>query len=232
MKTVIVTTSWDDGHKYDLRLARMLKEHGLKATFYISPNNREFAKRDLLTLQEVKDMSSDFEIGAHTLTHPRLPTIPEDQAKKEIVESKVVLENVTGKEVSTFCYPGGAYTDVHVQFVKDAGYKYARTVARHAFGMADSYEAATSLHAYKHWSDVWKVARFAKFRPMKFLRYLEWDVLAQAMFDHVASEGGIYHIWGHSWEIDRHNDWDRLERVFRYISAHPGVKYVTNGELV
>jgi hypothetical protein len=51
------------------------------------------------------------------------------------------------------------------------------------------------------------------------------------MFDRVAGMGGVFHIWGHSWEIDQHNDWERLEGLFSYLSARPGVKYVTNGEL-
>jgi peptidoglycan/xylan/chitin deacetylase (PgdA/CDA1 family) len=232
MRTVMVTTSWDDGHKHDVRLARMLKEYGLKATFYVSPMNREFAEHDLLTQQQIRDISENFEIGAHTVTHPRLPAISQMQAKEEIVRSKIILEEVTGKTVSTFCYPGGAYTAAHAQFVKDAGYNYARTVARHSFKVDKPHEAATSLHAYNHWSDVWKIARFARLQPVRFLRYLEWGTLARAMFDRAVEEGGVYHIWGHSWEIDRHNDWERLEGVFRYISGRPGVRYVTNSELV
>jgi len=233
MKTAVLTTSWDDGHRCDVRLARMLKEHGLRATFYMAPENQEFAKQDLLSLAEVRELSQDFEIGAHSMTHRRLPTISEQEAAREIIESKAVLEQVTGKAIEVFCYPGGAYTKLHVQLVKDAGYRYARTVARHTFAVDDPYEAGTSLHVYNHrfGFDLWQTARFAKFRPIKTLRYLDWDVLARAMFDRVIEEGGIYHIWGHSWEIDEHNDWERLENLFRYISANPKVKYVANGEL-
>jgi peptidoglycan/xylan/chitin deacetylase (PgdA/CDA1 family) len=231
MKTAVLTTSWDDGHRCDVRLARMLKEHGLRATFYVAPENQEFAKQDLLTLPEIRDISQDFEIGAHSMTHRRLPTIPEQEAEREIIQSKAVLEQVTGKEIKVFCYPGGAYTKLHVQLVKDAGYRYARTVARYSFTVDEPYEAGTSLHVYNHRFDLWQTARFAKFRPIRVLRYLEWDSLAQAMFDQIIERGGVYHIWGHSWEIDEHNDWERLENVFRYISAHPKVNYVTNGEL-
>jgi peptidoglycan/xylan/chitin deacetylase (PgdA/CDA1 family) len=99
MKTAVLTTSWDDGHRCDVRLARMLKEHGLRATFYVAPENQEFAKQDLLTLPEIRDISQDFEIGAHSMTHRRLPTIPEQEAEREIIQSKAVLEQVTGKEI-------------------------------------------------------------------------------------------------------------------------------------
>lgn len=231
MKTAVLTTSWDDGHKCDLRLAQMLKEHGLKATFYVAPENQEFAKRDLLSLPEIRDLSQDFEIGAHSMTHRRLPAISEQEAATEITGSKAVLQQVTGKEVKVFCYPGGAYTKLHVQLVRDAGYRYARTVARYSFDVDNTYEAGTSLHVYDYPLDLWRTARFAKFRPIKALRYLKWDALAIAMFDHVINHGGIYHMWGHSWEIDEHGDWERLENVFRYISARSELRYVTNGEL-
>lgn len=209
----------------------MLKEHGLKATFYVAPENQEFAKQDLLSLPEIKDLSQDFEIGAHSMTHRRFSTISEQEAAREIIESKAVLEQVIDKEIKVFCYPGGAYTKLHAQLVKDAGYRYARTVVRYKFTVDDPYEAGTSLHVYNHRSDVWQTARFVRFQPMKVLRCLEWDTLAKAMFDQVVKEGGIYHIWGHSWEIDEHGGWERLENLFRYISGNPKVSYVTNGEL-
>jgi peptidoglycan-N-acetylglucosamine deacetylase len=231
MRPAVLTTSWDDGHKCDVRLARMLKEHGLKATFYVAPENREFAKQDLLSVPEIRGISQDFEIGAHSMTHPRLPAIAEPEAAREVAESKAVLEEITGQEIKVFCYPGGAYSAVHVQQVKDAGYRYARTVDRYRFSVDNPYEAGTSLHVYDHWTDLRQTARFSRFRPLRTLRMLRWDLLGKAMFDRVIKEGGIYHIWGHSWEIDQHGDWARLDSLFRYISANPEVSYVTNGEL-
>jgi peptidoglycan/xylan/chitin deacetylase (PgdA/CDA1 family) len=232
MKAVIVTSSWDDGHKYDLRLARMLRQYGLKATFYVSPRNKEWAAGDLLTQSEIREIGNDFEIGSHTVTHPRLPTIPHSQARKEIIDSKAMLEDITDQAIISFCYPGGAYTSVHPHLVKDAGYRFARTVMGYAFRVDEPYEAPTSLHACNHWRpDLWKIARFAKFQPAAIRHYLEWDSLGRAMFDRVAGTGGVFHIWGHSWEIDQHSDWERLEGMFRYLSDRSGVKYATNGEL-
>jgi peptidoglycan-N-acetylglucosamine deacetylase len=233
VKSIVVTTSWDDGHRRDVRLARMLREYGLKATFYISPQDQEFAGRDLLTPEEIKDIASDFEIGAHTLTHRSLPRISPDEAESEILGSKTILEQITGSAVNTFCYPGGAYTEQHVQLVQAAGYRYARTVQRYAFDLKNPYKAGTSLHIHNHRSvfELRRTARFARFRPGEAWRFLEWGVLGRAMFDYVLREGGVFHIWGHSWDIDRNNDWDRLRDFFRYISAHPRVNYATNGEL-
>lgn len=211
----------------------MLREYGLRATFYISPQNREFAQDDLLSLEEIKDIGSEFEIGAHTLTHRNLPMISPQEAQREIVGCKDMLEQITGSAVNTFCYPRGAYRALHVQLVKGAGYRYARTVRRYSFDMINPYEAGTSLHIHSHRSlfELRRTALFAKFRPIEAWRFLDWETLGRAMFEYVLQEGGLFHIWGHSWEIDRNNEWQRLEDLFRYISGHPSVTYAANGEL-
>lgn len=233
MKSIVLTTSWDDGHRSDVRLARMLREYGLQATFYISPQNEEFVHDELLTEQEIRGIGHDFEIGAHTVTHRSLPTISQEEAEGEIVQSKEILEQITGKTVNTFCYPRGAYRESDVHLVEAAGYRYARTVARYTFGVDNPYKAGTSLHIHNHRSTVelLRTARFTKFRPAAAWRCLEWGVLGRAMFEYVLEQGGVFHIWGHSWEIDRSNDWGRLDDFFRYISGHPEVTYAPNGEL-
>jgi peptidoglycan-N-acetylglucosamine deacetylase len=58
-----------------------------------------------------------------------------------------------------------------------------------------------------------------------------WDVLARQMFQEARAAGGIYHLWGHSWEIEAHGDWVRLRGLLRYIAGHDGVTFLTNGEL-
>jgi len=48
----------------------------------------------------------------------------------------------------------------------------------------------------------------------------------------IIHSGGIYHVWGHSWEIGKRNDWIKLERVLQYISNRDYIKYYTNGEIL
>jgi peptidoglycan/xylan/chitin deacetylase (PgdA/CDA1 family) len=69
------------------------------------------------------------EIGAHTVNHPILMSISEDEARSEIVESKRVLEEITGSAVTLFAYPNGKpgqdYGPQHVRLVRDAGFSAA-----------------------------------------------------------------------------------------------------------
>jgi peptidoglycan/xylan/chitin deacetylase (PgdA/CDA1 family) len=233
MARTIVTTSWDDGHVLDLKLAGLLQEYGLPATFYIAPDNREIPARERLTSDQIRDLGRRFEIGAHTLTHPVLTTIPAGEAEHEIAASKHRLEQILGHPVTTFCYPRGAYSEAHVGAARRAGFRYARTVRRYSLATGHPLEAATSLHAYRHFTDLPQIISAARFRPLRAWRYLtNWDQLAIALFEHALSTGGTFHLWGHSWEIEANRDWPRLERVLRHIAGHNDVRYVSNGELV
>jgi len=232
-KQIIVTTSWDDGHKLDLRLAGLLKKYRIKGTFYVSPENREFKKSDLLTNPEIKALGKNFEIGAHTMTHPRLTKINKKQAFREITESKKCLEKLINKKIKCFCYPGGDYSQINAKQVKIAGFKLGRTTETFKYDHENPYEVPTTINAYDHWLDVWKIFLFVNFNPISFWKYYRhWDNLAEAMFDRVMKEGGVYHLWGHSWEINDNNGWVRLEKIFKYISNKKGLRYVTNGGLV
>lgn len=232
MRQVVVTTSWDDGHKLDMRLAGLLERYAIPATFYVSPNDHEFKKEDLLTNEQIQTLAAHFEIGAHTMTHPRLTEVSDGRARQEMTDSKVYLEKLVKKTITSFCYPGGNYAKRHVTMAREAGFTYARTVKRHFYNLKGALqESHTTVNAYNHYQDLWKIFKFAGYNPFKVPYYFQWQNLAKAMFDKVQREGGVFHLWGHSWEIDAHNDWEKLEEVLAHISAHDDVRYATNGEL-
>jgi peptidoglycan/xylan/chitin deacetylase (PgdA/CDA1 family) len=230
---VVVTTSWDDGHRLDPRLAALLDRYGIAGTFYLAPRNAEFRAADRLSRPGVRDLAERFEIGGHTLTHPRLPLIPADEARAEIWAGKKEVEDIAGRPITTFCYPRGEYTAEHVGMVRDAGFLFARTVRRHSLAPGEALRARTTVNAYAHRVDAAAVLRLAAGNPWTAARMLlHWDELAMAWFDKCLRDGGVFHLWGHSWEVDGRGDWERLIRVLDYISRRPGVEYVANGALV
>ena len=109
MSRVYVTTSWDDGYRLDARLAGLLEKHGLQATFYIAPRNRELAVRDRLAPSNGRQLGHAFEVGAHTMTHRSLTELRRDEAFAEIGAGKRLLEHVIGSPVTSFSYPHGRH---------------------------------------------------------------------------------------------------------------------------
>ena len=60
----------------------------------------------------------------------------------------------------------------------------------------------------------------------------DWLELAKKLFDSVLQNGGIWHLYGHSWEIDDLGLWEDLEQILDYVCNRKGVTYVPNWELI
>jgi peptidoglycan/xylan/chitin deacetylase (PgdA/CDA1 family) len=231
-KTVYVTTSWDDGHVLDSRLADELAAHGIKGTFYVAPLCREFPAADRVSPTALRQLAEGFEIGGHTLTHPRLTELSPAEALSEIVDGKTSIEDTIGCPITSFCYPYGAYGEEHPDLVRSAGFTTARTVERFQTGVpTDLFRMGTTTHAYQHLVDVPPILRRTRSPRRAVDLWRNWDRLGRRLFDEVLAEGGVFHLWGHSWEVDVNDDWARLRSVLAELSRHD-VAFVTNGELV
>lgn len=237
-KRIIVTTSWDDGHPLDLKLAEMLNAFDMGGTFYIPRSN---GGMPMLARDEVRRLHrSGMEIGAHTLTHAELPTLRPARMQEELEGGKAFIEDVVGGEVSSFCYPKGKFSKDACAAVSAAGYRLARTTL--CFRTADSFDPfclPTSLHLYPHTRTVairhaLKEGNLAGVLNWITLFRFENDLCAliRNVFDHVCARGGIFHLWGHSWEVEKMGLWQVLESSLQYISRRPGVLYLCNGQLV
>lgn len=88
----------------------------------------------MLTADMVRTLSREgITIGAHTVSHPILTRLDEEQARFEIGESKRQLEAITGERVRFFAYPNGKagmdFDERHVAMAKQAGFDAAFTTA-------------------------------------------------------------------------------------------------------
>lgn len=85
------------------------------------------ASHRTLTADEVVILAKDglIEVGAHTMTHPVLASLPVSRQQEEITQSKACLEGLLSQPVDSFAYPHGSYTEETISIVKDAGFKYA-----------------------------------------------------------------------------------------------------------
>ncbi|MFC1977728.1 polysaccharide deacetylase family protein [Chloroflexota bacterium] len=226
---LIVTTSWDDGTVTDLKLAGLLDKYGLSGTFYIC---RASSIPDLISETDITALDKTFEIGAHTMTHPHLVGIPVAEASKEIQGSKAYLEDLLGHEVSMFCYPFGLYNDAVADIVKTSGFTGARTCQPAGFGLSsDPYRFGITLFV-SDGSPLMALRIWLKARLLNIRGLFDWETRAKLLFDLASKKGGIYHIYGHSVEFEENNEWDKLERVFSYISNKAGGRYSTNGEVM
>ncbi|MDD5083658.1 MAG: polysaccharide deacetylase family protein [Candidatus Moranbacteria bacterium] len=123
----MVTFSFDDGFKstYANGLP-ILDAAGIKSTQAII--TKYLSEPEYVTTSQIKDMAArGHEIASHTQTHPDLTILTNAQAKKEINQSKVNLQNL-GITATSLVYPYGTYNDSIITLVKNAGYIGARSV--------------------------------------------------------------------------------------------------------
>ena len=62
-------------------------------------------------------------IGSHTMTHPHLSALSEEMAKRELFESRQLLQQTLRREIRLFAFPHGAFNDVLVTWCREAGYQ-------------------------------------------------------------------------------------------------------------
>jgi peptidoglycan-N-acetylglucosamine deacetylase len=239
VEPVIVTTSWDDGYPKDLKIAELLCSKELGGTFYIPIQND--GHRKVLDATAIRDLARQgFEIGAHGYSHRALPELSPAALRDDIWMCVHVLEDIIGDHIRMFCYPKGRYDASVIRTVKQAGLQGGRTTRMLYTSLDfDSFEMPVTLQAYPH-------------SPMTYFRNLvagqnarglwshlprvyasdNWVGLGKWLFDVVLREGGIWHLYGHSWEIEGMGLWRGLEELLDYVSGRPGVRYLCNHELL
>jgi hypothetical protein len=233
-----ITTSWDDGHPLDLRVADLLAKHGVPGTFYTPMATTH----GTMAAAGIRALSQAIEIGAHTLDHVVLTAVGDPLARRQIVESRLWLEDITGLPCRMFCPPTGRYARRHLVMVRNAGFLGLRSVE---LGSLEKPQLAsglmlmpTSVQAFPHtllalsrnavkrgaFGNLWRCIRYGGSG--------DWEAHCRALLGEAARRGGVFHLWGHSWELDQTGQWQRLETVLRMMGEFAApMRRLTNGQI-
>ena len=122
-----ICLTFDDGFSsdYDLVLPE-LKKIDATATFFIVTDLLDTP--GYLETEQVKSLSeSGMQIGSHSKSHPNFLELNATERIEELRDSKVILEEIIGKEVTAFSLPFGFYDHECVEAVFSAGYSICCT---------------------------------------------------------------------------------------------------------
>ena len=173
--------------------------------------------------------SLGFEIGAHECIPPQPSPMGPQELAVEVESCKKRLEDDLGKEVSMFAYPRGRHNKRVIAALRLAGYTGARTTAMLACDLTfDPYRMPTSLHVFPHTRidyvrnlvRVWD-SRRAWMCATHLRRADNWVELARNLLDSVLRTGGMWHLYGHSWEIEELGLWNGVKEVLDYVGIVP-----------
>lgn len=143
-KTVAIT--FDDGYADNLYNALpILLEHNIPATIFITAghigSDKPFYWDEKtfpedrgrpMTTNEAKTLSTArlIEIGGHTISHPKLAKLLENEQSQEISRGKQIIEETLNIPLISFAYPFGgkdSFDKTTIELVKNAGFQYACT---------------------------------------------------------------------------------------------------------
>ena len=226
-KNKAITFSYDDGVTQDIRLIEIFDRYGLKATFNLNSELLGLSGeliRDGVRInhtknrsEEIKEIYKNHEVAAHTLTHPFLTELPDEEIIYQVETDRKNLERLIDKPVVGMAYPGGGinYNERVAQIIrKNTGIKYARTtVSSYDFDLqTDLYTFKPTVYHHKEWNKMVELGR----------EFLELKTQTPK----------ILYIWGHSYEFDINNSWDNFESFCKMISGKKDIFYGTNSEIL
>lgn len=225
-KKKFLTFSYDDGVTQDKRLVKIFDKYGLKATFNINSEllgtpgslRREnmWIGHNKIEPEEAADLYRNHEVAAHTLTHPHLTEAGDEEVVRQVEEDRKKLEELTHQKIVGMAYPGGGvnHDDRVVELIrKHTKIRYARTI--------------TSSYSFDVQEDL------LQFQPTVY--HLEFDKMMELgeKFIKLKTEvPQIYYVWGHSYEFDYYDTWDRFEEFCKMMSGRGDIYYGTNREVL
>ena len=220
------TMSYDDGVFQDIRLIEILNRYGLKATFNL--NSGLFGQQRILQVrgvpvnhnrlkaEDIRGVYAGHEVAAHTVTHAMLPECSQEEIVREVEADRLALSELTGYEVVGMAYANGGENnnDTVAQVIRErTNVQYARTIT------------CTGNFAIQK--------NLLRYNPTVFhLRMDEMFALGEQFLAMEPETPQLFYVWGHSYELDAENTWNRFEEFCRMMSGHPDVFYGTNREVL
>ena len=212
--------TYDDGVLQDERFVAILNRYGIKATFNLNsqlmqeefswthPSGMEVRR---LSPERAKHLYDGHEIASHTLTHPYMQGLSDEELYRQLKADKENLEKLFDKEVKGFAVPFDYYDDRIAQCAKSCGFRYARMseFTGNFTPCTDAYHWKTGIyHITPELTDF--VAAFLNTRE----------------------ELAVCQIVGHSYDLDAENLWGTMELICAAVSKCDDVWLCTNAELV
>ena len=225
-KNKAVTFSFDDGVTQDIRLVEMFNQYGLKGTFNLNSDllsrdgslerNGRIVRHDKIAVSEVAHVYAGHEVAVHTLTHPNLTTLPEEEIVRQVERDRLALSEMAGYEVVGMAYPcGGVNNDDRVAAIikERTGVRYARTITS-----TNSFDEQENLY---------------RFNPSVHFAAQDLEELVDRFLALETDIPQLLYIWGHSYEMDaQYITWEEFERICQKLAGHADIFYGTNKEVL
>jgi len=213
-KAKALVMSYDDGSEHDRRLVEIFNRYEIRGTFHL--NSGKLGQEHHVSVRDARSLYEGHEVSCHTVNHPDLTTLPDEQIEREVLQDRQTLEDILGAAVRGLAYPFGSHDDRVVSLLSNLGIDYARTIE-------PTQDFAIPEHFLR-----WGTSCHHSLAIGFGRQFLEND------------EGHmqLMQVWGHSYELDgfmtadRSKNWQYMEDFCRLMHAHDSIHYATTIEIV
>ena len=210
-KHKVLTMSYDDGKIADRRLVEIFNKNGIKGTFHLNSGLTD-VDEERVQPEEMRALYEGHEVSCHTSTHPTIERCPLPLVVEQIMEDRKKLEKIMGYPIRGMSYPNGSYNEDIINLLPACGIEYCRVVgSTDEFAFPDNYLEWKSTCHHSH-NLMENARRFADLHKTQYLYMM--------------------YVWGHSYEFDRDNIWDKIEEFCEFIGGRDDIWYATNIEIV
>ena len=226
-KAKAVTFSYDDGVPQDKRLLELFNKYGLKATFnFNSVRNSNFHYTD----EEIEELflSKGHEIAVHGALHRANGNLRAIEGIRDVLDCRLELEKRCNRIIRGMAYPDSGITlmgnfgnyEMIKNYLTELDIAYARTLGNDN----DNFMLPQDFHAWM------PSAHHNNSNIFEYIeKFLNIDISGKAY--HARRVPRLLYIWGHSYEFDRDNNWDRAEEICQKLANNDDIWYATNIEI-
>ncbi len=115
-KKIAISFDCAYGNEYTKIILDVLDEYNVKCTFFTVEFWATKYSQDLIEIS-----NRGHEIGTHSKTHPNMSKLSVDEITNELISSKTIIENLTGKKVELFRPPYGDYDNDVIETASSLG---------------------------------------------------------------------------------------------------------------
>ena len=205
----------DDGTIYDKKVIAIFNKYNIRATFNLNSGLEDFVwykdwlEVRRLKLNDNKNIYDGHEVASHSLTHPFLTSLSDEDVYREVKEDIDNLRNIFNRDIKTFSFPFDGYDERTINIIKSLGITHIilPTIDDSFLYPADTYHIKVTS---------WNID----------------DALYKVNIFIDDNQAQVFIYLSHSYDYEYDNSYDKLEELCKIVTTQKDIRIITISELM
>ena len=213
--------SFDDGPTEDIRFIELLNKYNISATLNLNSGLENFVwyYNNSIPITRIKfnenlHLYDNHEIASHTINHPCLTDLSEQELIHQVKDDVISLENIFKRKITSFAVPFTSCNKREIDIIKNntpiKQIRLSKFKQKYDFSIPkDNFHF--ECNSYYNDPEI----------------YNQIEAFSKNTLDK-----SIFIIVGHSYEFNVLNEWDKIENLLKYIASFNSFEVLTFSEAV